>query len=58
MKLLATTTSKEKMEQIINSYFFSNSYYLDANMSICHPTKQLINFRVVQKGTRLRFEVI
>ena len=58
MKLLATTNSKEKMEQIINSYFFSNSYYLDANMNICHPNKQLKNFRVVQKGSRLRFEVI
>ena len=46
------------MEQIINSYFFSNSYYLDANMNICHPNKQLKNFRVVQKGNRLRFEEI
>ena len=58
MRLLATATSKEKMEQIINSYFFSNSYYLDANMNICPPTKQLKNFRVVQKGNRLRFEEI
>ena len=58
MRLLATTTSKAKMEQIINSYFFSNSYYLDANMNICHPTKQLKHFRVIQKGNRLRFEEI
>ena len=58
MKLIATAPTKERMERIINSYFFSTKYSISNDMNIVHPDKQITNYRVIAKGKRFRFEEI
>ena len=58
MKLIATAPTKERMERIINSYFFSTKYSISNDMNIVHPDKQITNYRVIAKGKRIRFEEI
>ena len=58
MRLIATSQTKERMERIINSYFFSTKYSISDNLEILHPDKQITNYRVIAKGKRIRFEEI
>ena len=58
MRLIATAPTKERMERIINSYFFSTKYSISNDMNIVHPDKQITNYRVIAKGKRIRFEEI
>ena len=58
MKLIATAPTKERMERIINSYFFSTKYSISDNLEILHPDRQITNYRVIAKGKRIGFEEI
>ena len=58
MALIATAPTREKMEQMINTYFFSTKYTLSDNLEILHPDKTLKNYRVTEKKNRFRFEMI
>ena len=58
MRLIATTPTRERMEKIINSYFFSNKFSISDNLEILHPDRQITNYRVIAKGKRIRFEEI
>ena len=58
MKLIASASTKEKMAEMINTYFFSTKYTLADNLAIMHPDKTIKNYRVTQKKNRFRFEEI
>ena len=58
MKLIASAKTKEQMEQMINTYFFSTKYTLADNLTIMHPDKTIKNYRITEKKNRFRFEEI
>ena len=58
MKLIASAKTKEQIEQMINTYFFSTKYTLSDKLEILHPDKTLKNYRVTEKKNRFRFEEI
>lgn len=58
MRLIATAPTKERLERIINSYFFSTKYSISDNLEILHPDRQITNYKVIAKGKRIRFEEI
>ncbi len=57
-KLLATSTSVEGLQILINSYFYSTTKKIDGENVLNGDGMPLTGYRVVNKGGKFRFEEI
>ncbi len=61
-KLIASSSSLEGITKLINDYFYSTTFYLESKnnkeFSVFNKKGLLLNFIVVKKGGRYRFEQI
>ncbi len=56
-RLLATSASVAGIEKMLNEFYASNSYRVNADLSVWHPTLPVAHLRVIRRGKRLRLEL-
>ncbi len=57
-RLLATSASVAGIEKMLNEFYASNSYRVNADLSVWHPTMPVSHLRVTRRGKRLRLELV
>jgi hypothetical protein len=57
-RLLATSASIAGIEKMLNEFYASNSYRVNADLSVWHPIMPVSHLRVVKRGKRLRLEIV
>lgn len=57
-RLIATSGSVAGIEKMLNEFYASNSYRVNADLSVWHPTMPVSHLRVVKRGQRIRLEIV
>ncbi len=57
-RLLAMSGTVAGIEKMLNEFYASNSYRVNADLSVWHPTMPVDHLRVVKRGGRLRLEIV
>ncbi len=57
-RLLATSGSIDGIEKMLNEFYASSGYRVNADLSVWHPTMPVAHLRVVRRGKRLRLEIV
>ncbi len=57
-RLIATSATVAGIEKMLNEFYASNSYRVNADLSVWHPTMPVSHLLIVKRGKRLRLEII